>query len=244
MNTSVLCGQGIAGGQASISVGAGQDDGGEQEATDLSLVLRSGALPITLVSQDFRTVSPTLGAASLDAGLLAAGIGLLLVAIYLIGFYRWLGVVAISALTVFGVVITGLIGLMGGFGFTLTLAGIAGIVVSIGITADSSILFFERIRDEVRLGKTVRTAVQRAFQSAFRTNLAGNTVTLAAAVILYFLAVGPVRGFALTLGVATILDIGILWAFTRPVVFLLSTTKLLRRDNLRVTPRGTTEVSA
>ena len=244
MNTSVLCGQGITGGQASISVGAGQDDGGEQEATDLSLVLRSGALPITLVNQDFRTVSPTLGAASLDAGLLAAGIGLLLVAIYLIGFYRWLGVVAISALTVFGVVITGLIGLMGGFGFTLTLAGIAGIVVSIGITADSSILFFERIRDEVRLGKTVRTAVQRAFQSAFRTNLAGNTVTLAAAVILYFLAVGPVRGFALTLGLATILDIGILWAFTRPVVFLLSTTKLLRRDNLRVTPRGTTEVSA
>lgn len=239
MNPSVLCGQGITGGQASISVGGGQDDGGQQEATDLSLVLRSGALPITLVSQDFRTVSPTLGAQSLNAGLLAAGIGLLLVAMYLISFYRWLGVVAISALAVFGVVVTGVIGLAGGFGFTLTLAGIAGIVVSIGITADSSILFMERIRDEVRLGKTVRTAVQRAFDSAFRTNLAGNTVTLAAAIILYFLAVGPVRGFALTLGVATVLDIGILYGFTRPVVFLLSTTRLIRRDNLRVEARTT-----
>ena len=241
MNPSVLCGQGIAGGQASISVGGGeQTDGGEQEAVDLSLVLRSGALPITLVSQDFRTVSPTLGAQSLDAGLLAAGIGLLLVAIYLIAFYRWLGLVAIAALSVFGVVITGVIGLAGGFGFTLTLAGIAGIVVSIGITADSSILFFERIRDEVRLGKTVRTAVQKAFDSAFRTNLAGNTVTLAAAIVLYFLAVGPVRGFALTLGVATILDIAILYGFTRPVVFLLSTsTRLIRRDNLRVQQPGT-----
>lgn len=240
VNPSVACGQGIQGGEASISVGAGSDDGGEQEAADLSLVLRTGALPITLVSQDFRTVSPTLGQESLDAGLLAAGIGLLLVAIYLIGFYRWLGVVGITALAVFGVTITGLLGLAGGFGFTLTLAGIAGIVVAIGITADSSILFFERIRDEVRLGKTVRTAVQRAFESAFRTNLAGNTVTLAAAVILYFLAVGPVRGFALTLGLATILDIAILWGFTRPVVFLLSTTRLIRRDNLRVEPRGTT----
>lgn len=237
MNPSVLCGQGIAGGQASISVGAGQDDDGQQEAADLSLVLRSGALPITLVSQDFRTVSPTLGAQSLDAGLLAAGIGLLLVAIYLIFCYRWLGVVAISALAVFGVVITGVIGLAGGFGFTLTLAGIAGIVVSIGITADSSILFMERIRDEVRLGKTVRTAVQRAFTSAFRTNLAGNTVTLAAAIILYFLAVGPVRGFALTLGIATVLDIAILYGYSRPVVFLISTTRLIRRDNLRVEVR-------
>ncbi len=228
INQSIACGEGISGGSAFINVGD------QQEAEDLSLVLRTGALPVTLVNQDFRTVSPTLGAESLRAGLLAAAIGLVLVAIYLIAFYRWLGVVAIAALGVFGVLITGVIGLMGAFGFTLTLAGIAGIVVAIGITADSSILFFERIRDEVRLGKTVRTAVQRAFRSAFRTNLAGNTVTLAAAVILYFLAVGPVRGFALTLGIATILDILILWGFTRPVVFLMSTTSLLRRESLRV----------
>jgi preprotein translocase subunit SecD len=245
MNPSVLCNFGIAGGQASITVGGGiSDDGGEQEAGDLALVLRTGALPITLVNQDFRTVSPTLGAESLDAGLLAAGIGLLLVAIYLIAFYRWLGVVAIASLAIFGTVITGLLGLLGKVGFSLTLAGIAGIVVSIGITADSSILFFERIRDEVRLGKTVRTAVQRAFESAFRTNLAGNTVTLAAAIILYFLAIGPVRGFALTLGIATVLDILILFAFTRPVVFLMSTTKMLRRDTIRVTGRTTSEVAS
>lgn len=250
VNQDVACGEGISGGQAQITVGgAGATDGGQAEAQDLALVLRTGALPITLVNQDFRTVSPTLGEASLDAGLLAASIGLVLVAMYLIFFYRWLGVVAISALAVFGVLITGVIGLLGVIGFTLTLAGIAGIVVAIGITADSSILFFERIRDEVRLGKTVRTAVQRAFVSAFRTNLAGNTVTLAAAVVLYFLAVGPVRGFALTLGLATILDIVILWAFTRPVVFLMSTTKLLSRDSLRVEPhrparRATEEVAS
>lgn len=241
VNPSIACGTGIGGGQASITVGD------QQSAEDLALVLRTGALPITLQNQDFRTVSPTLGQESLDAGLLAAGIGLGLVAIYLIVFYRALGVVAIMSLGVFGVLITGLIGLLGRIGFALTLAGIAGIVVAIGITADSSILFFERIRDEVRLGKTVRTAVQRAFTSAFRTNLAGNTVTLAAAVILYFLAIGPVRGFALTLGIATILDILILWAFTRPVVFLISTTKLLSRGSLRVerpTVRSTQEVAS
>lgn len=231
VNPSVACGEGIGGGQASITVGS------QAEAEDLALVLRTGALPITLQNQDFRTVSPTLGAASLRAGLLAAAVGLALVAVYLIVFYRWLGVVAISALAVFGVVMTGLIGLLGTVGFALTLAGIAGIVVAIGITADSSILFFERIRDEVRLGKTVRTSVRRAFTSAFRTNLAGNTVTLAAAVILYFLAIGPVRGFALTLGIATVLDIVILWAFTRPVVFLTSTTRLISRESLRVAPR-------
>lgn len=235
VNPSVACGAGIAGGQASITVGGGaQEDQGQAEAQDLALVLRTGALPITLEPSTFQTVSPTLGSASLDAGLLAGAIGLGLVALYLLFFYRTLGAVAISALLVFGVLITGLLGLLGRVGFTLTLAGIAGIVVSIGITADSSILYFERIRDEVRLGKTVRTAVQKAFASAFRTNLAGNTVTLTAAVILYFLAVGSVRGFALTLGLATILDIAILWGFTRPVVLLLSTTRLLPRSSLRV----------
>lgn len=235
VNPGVACGQGIVGGAASITVGGqGQADDGEAEAQDLALVLRTGALPITLEPSTFQTVSATLGAQSLDAGLLAAGIGLLFVALYLIFFYRTLGVISVLALGVFGVLVTGMLGLLGRAGFALTLAGIAGIVVSIGITADSSILFFERIRDEVRLGKTVRTAVQRAYTSAFRTNLAGNTVTLAAAVILYFLAAGSVRGFALTLGLATILDIAILAAFTRPMVFLLSNTRLMPRSSLRV----------
>ncbi len=230
MQVGVACGEGIAGGSAIISVGGGDDD---TEAQNLALVLRTGALPITLEPSTFETVSPTLGAESLQAGILAGAIGLTLVAIYLIFFYRWLGLVSITALLVFGSLIVGIISLLGEVGFTLTLAGIAGMIVSVGITADSSIIYFERLRDEVESGRTIRTAVKRAFESAFRTNLAGNTVTLAAAVILYFLAVGPVRGFALTLGLATVLDILILYFFTRPAVHLLGGSKILSRRNIR-----------
>jgi preprotein translocase subunit SecD len=234
MNPEVACGTGIAGGSATITTGAGLTPAEqEQEARDLALVLRTGALPITLEEADFRTVSATLGQESLESGLLAGGIGLLLVGLWLVFFYRWLGAVALGALTIYGVLIVALISVLGNLGFALTLAGIAGLIVSIGINGDSSIIFFERIRDEVNLGKTVRTATKRAFRSAFRTNLAGNTVTLAAAVILYFLAVGPVRGFALMLGFATVLDIIILTTFTRPVVGLLSTSKLLTRRSVR-----------
>src|SRR5690606_18112600 len=162
---------------------------------------------------------------------------------FLVFFYRALGLVALGALSIFGILVFGTITLMGEVGFALTLAGVAGIIVSVGITADSSILFFERIRDEVALGKTMRTAARRGFESAFRTNLAGNTVTLAAALILYFLAVGPVRGFAFTLGLSTILDIIIMWAFTRPVVGLLAGSKRITRTSVRV-PEDTTVVDA
>jgi preprotein translocase subunit SecD len=236
VNPGVACGVGIVGGQAQISVGAGgAQDQGQAEAQDLALVLKTGALPLTLEPSTFETVSPTLGAESLRSGLLAAALGLLLVSAYLVFFYRWLGLVAIGALSIFGLVSFTIVSLLGAVGFTLTLAGIAGLVVSIGITADSSIIFFERLRDEVALGKTVRTGAKRAFDSAFRTNLAGNTVTLAAAIILYFLAVGPVRGFALTLGIATVLDIIILATYTRASVGLLSNTKLLTRTSVRAT---------
>lgn len=238
MNPSVQCGVGITGGQAEITVGSGEEQ--EDEARDLALVLKTGALPITLEPSTFQTISPTLGIESLRSGLLAAGIGLLLVALYLVFFYRWLGLVAIGALTVFGVLMYGLITALGAVGFSLTLAGIAGIVVAIGITADSSIIFFERVRDEARVGKTMRSGVHRAFRSAFRTNLAGNTVTLAAAMILYLLAVGPVRGFALTLGFATVLDIIILYGYTRPAVWLMSRRRgLLTRRSIRAEVTGT-----
>jgi preprotein translocase subunit SecD len=233
MNPGVACGVGITGGDAQITVGAGSLQEQEQEARDLALVLRTGALPISLEPATFETVSPTLGEESLRSGLLAGAIGLLLVSIWLLVFYRWLGVVALSALLVFGVVTMAIITALGELGFALTLAGIAGLIVAVGITADSSIIFFERIRDEANLGKTVRTSVKAAFASAFRTNLAGNTVTLAAAAILYFLAVGPVRGFALMLGLASVLDIIILYFFTRPVVTLMSGTKLLHRKGIR-----------
>ncbi len=234
MNPGVACGIGIAGGSASITVGGDSQDEQIEEAQNLALVLKTGALPITLAPSTFETVSPTLGSESLRSGLLAGLIGMLLVAIYLIGFYRWMGVVAIFGLLTFGVYLLSAITLLGEVGFSLTLAGVAGMIVAIGITADSSILYFERVRDEVGQGKTVRTAVIKAFESAFRTNLAGNTVTFAASVILYFLAVGPVRGFALTLGLATILDLVILWLYTRPMVRLMGQRKLITRESLRV----------
>jgi preprotein translocase subunit SecD len=230
MAQGVNCGTGIAGGSSTITMGEQDPDRAQAAAQNLALVLEVGALPVTLTEVTFDTVSPTLGAAALQRGLGAGGLGLLLVGIYLFWFYRGLGLVALGGLAIFGALMMGTITLMGQAGFALTLAGIAGIIVAIGITADSSIIFLERIRDEVALGKTMRTAVSRAYKSAFRTNLAGNTITLAAAVILYFLAIGPVRGFAFTLGVATILDIFILWAYSRAVIGLMAGSGKLTRE--------------
>jgi len=239
MNPDVRCGVGLTDG-AVITSGAVDRDAQRIAATDLALVLRTGSLPISLVPSTFEEVSATLGEASLRAGLLAGGIGLVLVGLWIMFFYGWLGAVAVLALGVFGVVIVGLIAVLGRVGFALTLAGVAGIIVSIGITADSSILFIERIRDELELGKTVRSAALKAYTSAFRTNLAGNTVTFAAAVILYALAVGPVRGFALMLGLATVLDLLILAGFTRPVVLLMVSSGFLDRKRLGAEPRPRT----
>ncbi len=240
MNPDVRCGVGLTDG-AVITSGAGDREAQQIAATDLALVLRTGSLPISLEPSTFEEVSATLGDASLRAGLLAGGIGLLLVGIWLIVFYGWLGAVALAALGVFGVVIVGLVAALGSVGFALTLAGVAGIIVSLGITADSSILFIERMRDELALGKTVRSATVKAYASAFRTNLAGNTVTFAAAVILYALAVGPVRGFALMLGISTVLDLLILAGFTRPVVMLLVSSGFLDRNRLGVPERSRTD---
>lgn len=237
MNPDVRCGVGLTDG-AVITSGELDREAQRIAATDLALVLRTGSLPISLEPSTFEQVSATLGEASLDAGLLAGGIGLLLVGIWLLVFYRWLGLVALLALGVFSTVVVGLIAVLGTLGFALTLAGVAGIIVAVGITADSSILFIERIRDELALGKTVRSAALKAYASAFRTNLAGNTVTFAAALVLYALAVGPVRGFALMLGLATVLDILILAGFTRPVVLLMVGSGFLDRARLGVVERS------
>lgn len=213
----------IPGGQAQIT---GQFS--EGEARDLGLVLQTGALPIELEAIQTQNVSPTLGAASLRAGLLAGLIGLTLVAIYMLAFYRLLGLVTLIGLGIFGALVTGVIGGIGIYqGFTLTLPGIAGLIVSVGIAADSSIIYFERVKDELKEGKTFRSAVDRGFKSAFRTNLAGNAVALAAAIVLWLLAVGPVRGFALTLGISVVIDIGILYFYTHPAVALISRNRRL-----------------
>ena len=214
----VVCNQGIGGGTAVITTG-----GGEAEARELALVLRTGALPIELVEQSVDNVSPTLGRSSLQAGLLAGGIGLILVAAYLIFLYRGIGLAALIEVAMFGVITIGLLIVLGNtVGFTLTLAGIAGVIVSLGIAADSSIIYRERFKDELRAGRTIRTAADKAFSSSLRTNLTGNTTSFLAAVTLYFLAVGQVRGFAFTLGLSTLVDTLLLVTFTRWLFALIA----------------------
>ncbi len=219
----VPCGQGIAGG-GQISVAD------QEEAEDLALILRAGALPIQLDLEQSLAVSPTLGTDSLIAGLQAGAIGLALVALYLVVLYRGIGALAVAELLMFGILVLGAITVLGqAIGFTLTLAGVAGIIVSIGIAADSSIIYRERYRDEIRRGRTIRTAAEHAFSSAFRTNLTGNTVSFLAAVVLYILAVGPVRGFAFTLGLATLIDTLLFATFTRSLFgFVANSPKLAK----------------
>ncbi len=228
MDASILCDQGIGDGRAVITTG-----GGEEGARELALVLRTGALPIELEFATSQSVSPTLGRSSLEAGLLAGAIGLLLVAVYLVVLYRGIGLAAIAELVMFGLLTVGAILLLGEFaGFTLTLAGIAGVIVSIGIAADSSIIYRERYRDELRGGRTIRTAADHAFSNAFRTNISGNTVSFLAAAVLYLLAVGPVRGFAFTLGLSTLIDTLVLATFTRALFGLIARNNKLARSPL------------
>jgi protein-export membrane protein SecD len=213
----VECGVGIRGGDTQITTG------GEEEAKNLALVLRTGALPISLEQSEVRKVSPTLGQDSLDAGLTAGIIGLSAVLLYVLLYYRALGLVVLLGLAVFSSTIYTVLSLLGeSSGLALSLAGIAGVIVAIGITCDSYIVAFERLKDEIRSGKSMRASVERGMQRAFRTILVADFVTGSAAVILFFLAVGPVRGFALTLGLATLIDILVAYFFTRPLVILLS----------------------
>ena len=218
----VVCGEGIAGGETQITVG------GENEAKDLALVLTTGALPITLEQQEVRKVSPTLGRASLNTGLTAGAVGLALVMIYVLLYYKMLGLVIWLGLAQFTALVYACLAILGETaGLSLTLAGVAGIIVSIGIAADSFIVAFERLKDEVRSGKSIRAAVQRGSDRAIKTILVADFVTGIGAVILFFLAVGPVRGFALTLGLSTIVDVLLAYFLIRPAMVLLGRTKHL-----------------
>ncbi|MBA3350670.1 MAG: protein translocase subunit SecD [Actinobacteria bacterium] len=220
--SGVVCGQGIDQGNTSITLG------GQAEARDLALVLKTGALPITLVESEVQKVSPTLGRDSLDAGVTAGLLGLGLVVVYMLVYYRSLGVVVIGGLAIFTAIIYSVMSLLGAAaGLSLSLAGVAGIIVSVGVTADSYIVAFERLKDEVHSGRSMRAAVDRGMVRAFRTILVADFVTGAAAVILFFLAVGPVRGFALTLGLATLADVLVAYFYTRSAVGLLAQSKRL-----------------
>jgi len=196
------------------------------EAQDLANVLKYGALPLAFDRGEVQQVSPTLGADQLSAGLLAGALGLGLVMLYSLFYYRGLGIVTVGSLTVAGGMIYLLFLLFGEWiGFTLTLAGIAGAIVAIGVTADSFIIYFERIRDEMREGRSLRTAAETGWLRARRTILVADFVSLIAAALLYFFAVGGVRGFAFTLGLTTIIDLIIIFWFTKPALVLVSRSK-------------------
>jgi preprotein translocase subunit SecD len=210
---------------------AGQINGGstgfsQNQAESLANVLKYGSLPLSFRNLNTSSVSASLGSDQLSAGLFAALVGLLLVVIYSFLYYRGLGVVSVSSLVIAAVLTYLSVVLLSKYeGFTLTLAGIAGLIVAIGITADSFIVYFERLRDEVREGRSLRTAVERGWNRARRTILVSDTVSFLAALLLYILSIGDVRGFAFTLGLTTLIDVIVVFLFTKPMVTLLARTK-------------------
>ncbi|MBB5850458.1 protein translocase subunit SecD [Amycolatopsis umgeniensis] len=211
----------ILGGQTQITGRFSQ-----AEAKDLADVLKYGSLPLSFESSDATTVSATLGLASLQAGLIAGGIGLLIVFIYCLFYYRLLGVLTILSLVfAFSLVYAVLVLLGRWIGYTLDLAGVAGLIIAIGITADSFVIYFERLKDEIREGRTFRSAVPRGWSRAQRTILASDAVSFLAAAILYLLAVGDVKGFAFTLGMSTVLDLVVVYLVTHPLVAMISRSK-------------------
>ncbi|MGA5699466.1 protein translocase subunit SecD [Peterkaempfera bronchialis] len=198
----------------------------QKEAEDLANVLSYGALPLDFTTQSVSTVSPQLGGEQLHAGLVAGAIGLALVVLYSLIYYRGLGLVSIAGLLVSAGLTYSIMCLLGaGIGFALNLPAVCGAIVAIGITADSFIVYFERIRDEVREGSQLRTAVQRAWPRARRTILVSDFVSFLAAAVLYVVSVGKVQGFAFTLGLTTLLDIVVIFLFTKPLITLLARTK-------------------
>jgi preprotein translocase subunit SecD len=211
-----------------ISISGGSSGFKEGEAKDLSLVLRYGSLPVELVPQTVQTISATLGKDSLHAGLLAGLGGLVLVALYMILYYRSLGLVVVVGMSVWAALNFSIITwLSAKSGLALTLAGVTGIIVSIGVTVDSYVVYFERLKDEVRSGKTIRSSVDRGFTKAFRTIITADVSSFMGAALLYWLTVGSVRGFAFFLGLSTILDVIVTWSFTRPFVRLMSGSRFL-----------------
>ncbi|WP_036502847.1 protein translocase subunit SecD [Nocardia aobensis] len=192
-------------------------------AKELANSLKYGSLPLSFEVSEASTVSATLGLASLHAGLIAGAIGLIAVLLYCLLYYRMLGFLAGFSLVASGVAVYGIIVLLGRWiNFTLDLAGIAGLIIGIGMTADSFVVFFERIKDEMREGRSFRSAVPRGWARAQRTNLSGKTVSLIASVVLYILAAGQVKGFAFTLGLTTVLDVVVLYLVTSPLMMLAS----------------------
>lgn len=197
-----------------------------KSANALASQLRYGALPVTFEPQEQQNVTATLGDSHLKAGLLAAGIGMLLVIIYSFFYYRLLGSVIFLSLVLSALLVFGALVVLGrSIGFTLTLAGIAGMIVSLGVAADSFVIYFERLKDEIREGRSPRSAVPRAWVRARRTIISANAITLMSAVVLYIVSVGAVKGFAFALGLATILDLVVVFLFRHPIMTMFARTR-------------------
>ncbi|MER6118327.1 protein translocase subunit SecD [Streptomyces sp. A0642] len=198
----------------------------QQSAEDLANVLSYGALPLSFQEQSVTTVTAALGGEQLRAGLIAGAIGLALVVVYLVAYYRGLALIALLSLLVSGILTYTIMSLLGpAIGFALNLPAVCGAIVAIGITADSFIVYFERIRDEIREGRTLRPAVERAWPRARRTILVSDFVSFLAAAVLFVVTVGKVQGFAFTLGLTTLLDVVVVFLFTKPVMTLMARTK-------------------
>jgi preprotein translocase subunit SecD len=211
----------IPGGRAQISGSFNQ-----KSATELANVLKYGALPLAFDVSEVNNVSATLGGEQLHAGIVAGLVGLALVVLFCFAYYRGLGIVVVASLGIAAVITYASMVLLGSsVGFALNLPGIAGAIVAIGVTADSFVIYFERIRDEVRDGRTLRTAVESGWRRARQTILIADAVSLLSALILFILAIGSVKGFAFTLGLTTLIDIAIVFAFTKPLMTILARTK-------------------
>ena len=211
---------GITGGNAAISMG--NADAGES-ANNLAVILRYGALPVAFERSSIQKVSASLGENTLQLGLQAGIVGLIIVSTFLLMYYRLLGIIAIFGLSSFGLLFYSIISLLSKYqGYTLTLAGIAGAIVSIGLAADSYIVTFEKFKDELKVGRSFSFAANKAVDDAWKTILVADFVSISAAVLLYILAIGPIRGFALALGLATLFDLLFTRIYTRNAVPLLS----------------------
>ena len=214
----------------------------QSEATNLARVINSGSLPVQLQVQSVQNVSPSLGKDSLRAAWISGLVGLLLVLIFMALYYRTLGLIVALGITVSGALLWGIISVLSKTqGLALSLSGIAGIIVSVGVTVDSYVVFFEKLKEEVRAGRTLRNSAQRGFTSAWRTIVIADLVSLIGAIVLWYLTVGAVRGFAFFLGLSTACDLVVAYFFTRPTVLLLARTRWMERRKvmgIEVVPHG------
>lgn len=225
--------------QGSVQISGAFSEG---EARTLARVINSGSLPVQLQLQSVQNVSPTLGKDSLRAAWVSGLVGVLLVLLFMIFYYRALGFIVAAGLTVSGAILWSVISILSRTqGLALSLSGIAGIIVAVGVTVDSYVVFFERLKDEVRSGKSLRNSAQRGFAGAWRTIVIADLVSLIGAFVLWYLTVGAVRGFAFFLGLSTACDLLVSYFFTRPTVLLLARTKWMERRKvmgIEVAPAG------